>query len=125
MNSSYSYWYDLGRGKLQGQTLGPNLFNLFNNYLFLFNGRTNIYNFAGDNTIYNSSVDLKTILKDLKYDMETLLRWFKKSIKANPKKFQIMTLGTSPRQPVILKKKNQIKIKKSQKVVLLGFTIHN
>ena len=105
MNSSYSYWYDIGRGKLQGQTLGPNLFNLFNNDLFLFNGRTNIYNFAGDNTIYNSSVDLKTILKDLKYDMETLLRWFKKSIKANPKKFQIMTLGTSPRQPVILKKK--------------------
>lgn len=125
MNSSYSYWYDIGRGKLQGQTLGPNLFNLFNNDLFLFNGRTNIYNFAGDNTIYNSSVDLKTILKDLKYDMETLLRWFKKSIKADPKKFQFMTLGTTPRQPVILKKKIQIKIKKSQKVVLLGFTIHN
>ena len=54
--------------------------------------------------------------------METLLRWFKEnSVKTNPKKFEFMTLGKTPRQPVILNT-NQIKLKKSQKVLLLGIT---
>ena len=65
------------------------------------------------------------ILEDLRYDMVTLLRWFKEnSMKVNPKKFQFMILGKTPRQPIILNI-NQIKVDKSQKVVLLGLTIDN
>ena len=57
--------------------------------------------------------------------MVTLLRWFKEnSMKVNPKKFQFMILGKTPRQPIILNI-NQIKVDKSQKVVLLGLTIDN
>ena len=78
-----------------------------------------------DNTIYSCQNDLKTILKDLRYDMVNLLRWFKEnSMKANPKKFQIMILGKTSRQPITLNI-NQIKVNKSQKVVLLGLTIDN
>ena len=62
--------------------------------------------------------DLKTILKDLRYDMINLLRWFKEnSMKANPKKFQFMILGKTSRQSNTLKI-NQIKVKESQKVLL-------
>ena len=90
--------------------IGPLLFNLFINDLFLFIERTNICNFADDNTIYSCQNDLKTILEDLKYDMVTLLRWFKEnSMKANAKIFQFMILGKTPRQPVILNM-NQMKI---------------
>ena len=49
------------------------------------------------------------ILEDLRYDMVTLLRWFKEnSMKRNPKKIQFMILGKTPRQPIILNI-NQIK----------------
>ena len=67
-------------------------------------------------------------MEDLRYDMITLLRWFKENSiqkeKLYPKKFQFMTLGKTPRQPIILNI-NQIKVEKSQTIVLLGLTIDN
>ena len=125
INSSYSDWYNIVRGVPQGSILGPLLFNVFINDLFLFIKRTNICNFADDNTIYSCQNDLKTILKDLRYDMVNLLRWLKEnSMKANPKKFQFMIFGKTSRKPITLNI-NQIKVKESQKVLLLGLTIDN
>ena len=90
INSWYSDWYDIVRGVPQGSILGPLLFNLFINDLFLFIERTNICNFADDNTIYSCQNDLKTILEDLRYDMVTSLRLFKEnSVKINPTKISI------------------------------------
>ena len=101
INSSYSDWYDIVRGVPQGSILGPLLFNLFINDLFLFIERTNICNFADDNTVYSCQNDLKTILEDLRYDMVTLLRWFKEnSMKVNLNKFQFMIIAKTPRQPI-------------------------
>ena len=75
--------------------------------------------------MYSCQNDLKVILENLRYDMVTLLRWFKEnSMKANQKKFQLMILGKTPRQPIILSI-NQIKVEESQNVVLLGLTIDN
>ena len=65
VNSSYSDWYDIIRGVPQGSILGPLLFNLFINDLFLFLERTNICNFADDNTIYRCDSDLEIVLEDL------------------------------------------------------------
>ena len=57
--------------------------------------------------------------------MKILLNWFKiNSMKPNPKKFQFMILGKGSRLPVILNI-NNIKIRESQKVILLGLTIDN
>ena len=126
IGSSYSDWYEIVRGIPQGSILGPLLFNVFiNNDLFLFIEKTNICNFAGDNTIYSCNNNLQTILKNLKHDMINVLKWFKvNSMKANPKKFQFMILGKSKRQTIILNI-NNIKIRESQNIELLGLTIDN
>ena len=87
--------------------------------------RTNICNFADVNTIYSCNINQQTVLKDLKYDMQNILKWFKvNSMKPNPKKFQFMILGKSTRQSIILNI-NNIKIRESSSVVLLGLTIDN
>ena len=105
LNSSYSNWYDIVRIVPQRSILGPLLFNLFINDLFLLIERTNICNFADDNTLYSWRT-----LENLRYYMVTFFRWFNKnSMKANPKKFQCMILGKRPRQPIILNI-NQMKI---------------
>ena len=93
--------------------------------IFLFIERTNICNFADDNTIYSCNINPQTILKDLKYDMQNILKWFKvNSMKPNPKKFQFMILGKSTRQSIILNI-NYVKIRESSSAVLLGLTIDN
>ena len=57
--------------------------------------------------------------------MVNVLKWFKvNSMKANPKKFQFMILGKSTRQTIILNI-NNIKIRESQNVELLGLKIDN
>ena len=76
-------------------------------------------------TIYSCNNNLQTILKNLKHDMVNVLKWFKvNSMKANPKKFQFMILGKSTRQTIILNI-NNIKIRETQIVELLGLTIDN
>ena len=125
VSSSYSAWYDIVRGVPQGSILGPLFFNLFINDLFLFIERTNIGHFADDNTIYSCKIDLQTILKDLKYDMQNILKCFKvNSMKPSPKKFQFKILGKSTRQSIILNI-NNVEIRESSSVVLIGLTTDN
>ena len=98
IGSSYSDWYDLIRIVPQRSILGPLLFNLFINDLFLFIEKANIGNFAHDNTSYSCNNNLQTILKNFMHDMINVLKWFKvNSMKANPKKFHFMILGKSTR----------------------------
>ena len=59
INSLYSDWYDIDRSVPQVSILGPLLFNLFINDLFVFIERANICNFADDNTICSCQNHLK------------------------------------------------------------------
>ena len=103
VNSSYCDWYDIIRAVPQGSISGSLLFHLFINDLFLFLERTDICNFADNNTIYRCDSVLEIILEDLQHGMKILLNWFKiNSMKPNPKNFQLVILGKGSILPVIL-----------------------
>ena len=58
-----------------GSILEPLLFNIFINYIFLFIGKSDISNFADDNTLFSCGENLSVILKSLEHDMKILLKW--------------------------------------------------
>ena len=123
IGSANSDWANVIRGIPQGSILGPLLFNIFINDIFLVVEKSDICNFADDNTLYSHGSNLPLILNNLEHDMKNLLYWFKiNSLKANLGKFQFMILGKNKRLKYCLKIRS-ITIKESDKVELLGITI--
>ena len=98
IGSSYSIWNEIKRGVPQGSILGPLLFNVFINDIFMFIEKTEVCNFADDYTIYNCGEDLSNNLENIKHDLKILLKWFRiNSLQANPEKFQFMILEKKKR----------------------------
>ena len=123
ISSSYSKWFEIKHGILQGSILGPLLFNIVINDLFFVIEKSDTYSFADDNTLYSCGANLKTVLENLKHDASKLLYWFKiNSMKANPEKFQFMILSKKSYQPQKLSV-NTFTINESDEVELLGLTI--
>ena len=64
IESTFSHWETVIRGLPQGSFLGPLVFNIFINDLFMFLNGENLCNFADDNTIFKSCGSLG-MAKDL------------------------------------------------------------
>ena len=104
----------------RGSILGPLLFNIFLNDLFLF--ILLICNFADNNTLYSCNENLSEIFQDLVYDLKNDLNWFRSnSLKANPKK---MVLGKIISDSYILNT-DGMKLLSTNEVTLFGVTIDN
>ena len=100
VGSTYNHWFEFIHGISQGSILGPLLFDIFIEILdkFFEIQKSNICNFADDNTLYSCSQDLQTVIEHLTYDVKNVLTLFKiNSIKANPEKFQLMILSKTRR----------------------------
>ena len=96
-------WNEIKRDVPQGFILGPLLFNVFITDIFMFIEKTEVCNFANDNTIYECGEDLSHILENLKHELKTLLKWFRiNSLLANSGKFRSMIL--------VKKKRNSFKL---------------
>ena len=77
IGSSYSVWNEIKRGVPEGSIVEPLLFNVFINDIFMFIEKTEVCNFADDDTIYDCGEDLSNILENLKHDLKILLKWFR------------------------------------------------
>ena len=94
LGASYSKWSEICRGIPQGLILGPLLFNTCISNIFFFVVKSEICNFADDNSIYSCGKDLLKMKENFMCSMKTILKWFSlNSLKANLGKFQFMILG--------------------------------
>ena len=73
--------------------------HIFTNDMLFFVSRSDICNFANDNTVSSCGEVIGNTLLNLKFDLGHILKWFKiNSLKPNPGKFQFMIqhdLGTN------------------------------
>ena len=61
ISNSRSSWAVLTKGVPQGSILGPLVFNIFMNDLFLFIEKCHLYNYADDNSLDTSSENLTDV----------------------------------------------------------------
>ena len=88
VGSLYSKWSEICEGISQGSILGALLFNIFINDIFFFKEKSEICNFADDNTIYSCGRDPPKIKGDLIGTVKNIFKWFRlNSLKANPGMF--------------------------------------
>ena len=122
VNGSFSSWLELTCGVPQGSILGPLLFNIFLNDLFLVLDETKIANYADDNSTYTVKQTVDEMLNTLETETNTVLNWFKlNEMKSNDDKCHLIVVNNDNASVCL---GSEI-IESSNSVELLGVTIDN
>ena len=96
INAEYSSWKHILNGVPQCLVLGPLLFNIFINDIFYFIDKTNIANYADDNTIYAIEDNNLDLLQILNTEALTVFDWFKvNEMKPNSNKSRLIIANNS------------------------------
>ena len=93
ITASFSSWLSLTVGVPHGSVLGPLLFNLFINDLF-YVVKTDVCNYADDNTPYTCDMNLETLMNKLESATKNALDWFHSNgMELNPSKCKVLVCG--------------------------------
>ena len=127
INAEYSTWKEILNGVPQGSVLGPLLFNLFINDLFLVVENCDVCNYADDNSLSVSDISIKKIINTLAADIFILENWFKNNGMLLNEECQFLIIEsamTSRKDIAKIQIQNKI-IEESKKGKLLGITFDN
>ena len=101
--------------------MGPFVFNVFINDLFLFIDNCKLYNYVDDNSIRYSSLDINSILASLRIHCNNAIDWFTvDGMKANTSKFQFMVISSERIEQKYLDIENGIALCSEPSMKVLG-----
>ena len=122
VNGSFSTWTETVLGVPQGSVLGPLLFNIYLNDLFMFMEETEICNNADDTTIYACGPSIKNVIIHLENDALKITEWFPNNgMKLNEDKCHLMIFGAKRSNETTVKI-GEAYVKESTEENLLGIT---
>ena len=125
VNNNFSLWKDIFAGVPQGSILGPLMFNIYIDDIFLFPDNVFLSNFADDTTLYSIGENHNTNRNILNKKFLSLQKWFYDNYMVlNPSKCCYMSFGSNPdKSDLILE--DSTKIPSAEECVILGVTIDN
>ena len=125
MNNNFSLWKDIFSGVPQGSILGPLMFNIYINDIFLFPENVCLSNYADDTTLYSIGENHNTNRNILNKKFLSLQKWFYDNYMVlNPGKSCYISFGSNPdKRDLILE--YSTKIPSAEEYIVLGVTINN
>ena len=96
IGDNFSSYREIIYGVPQGSILGPLLFNIYINDLFLFSKDFNLANYADDCSPFEFSGTIDDVIKKLEDDSCTLIKWYDSNyLKPNPDKWHLVLSDTN------------------------------
>ena len=124
VNNNFSSSENIIAGVLQSSILGPLLFNIFINDLFLFVSSSNLSNYADDNTLHASGFNIEEVQNCLRTDFDAVTKWFYGNHTVlNAGKCHFMCLGKDTRNETFIFKSLVMKNSNEQKIITIKICV--
>ena len=106
INNTHSIFQIFLSGVLQGSILGPLLFNILINDLYLWIRKTDLLNFADNNTISTAGKTIEDLIYTLETESQKAIEWFNlNEMIVNPDKFQTIIVKKNVKRFLPIKNK--------------------